>query len=129
MTLFAMSVTANPRVPDPVNVETLDYAPGSPEATRVLKEIEAVRAEVRELPNVIAGERRPLAATTDVVAPHEHALTLGRIPVASPGDVHAAIDAALAARHDWSRTPWWDRAAIFLRAAELANGKFRNELL
>jgi 1-pyrroline-5-carboxylate dehydrogenase len=129
MTLFAMSVTANPRVPDPVNVETLDYAPGSPEATRVLKEIEAVRAEVRELPNVIAGERRPLSATTDVVVPHEHAVTLGRIPVARPDDVHAAIDAALAARHDWSRTPWWDRAAIFLRAAELANGTFRDELV
>ena len=126
---FTQSITANPRVPDPVNVRTRDYAPGSPEASEVLKEIDAVKSSVRDLPHVIAGKRSEITESTRVVAPHDHATVLGRIPVATAADVHSAIDAALAVRRDWSRTPWWDRAAIFLRAAELADGKFRNELL
>jgi 1-pyrroline-5-carboxylate dehydrogenase len=125
----AISITGNPRVPDPVNVETLDYAPGSPEATRLLKVIDTVRGQTRDLPHVINGVRIEVPDTTPVVAPHNHGLTLGRLSVARAQDVQAAIDAALAARHDWSRTPWWDRAAIFLRAAELINGTYRDELL
>jgi 1-pyrroline-5-carboxylate dehydrogenase len=124
-----ISISANPRVPEPVNVETLDYAPGSQEATALLKVIDHVREETRQLSHVINGTPINGAKTTPVVAPHDHGLTLGALPSARREDVQAAIDAALAARHDWSRLPWWDRAAIFLRAAELANGKFRQELL
>ena len=54
---------------------------------------------------------------------------LGRYSPADSRQVDAAIAAALAARADWSRTPWWDRAAVLLRAAELVSGKYRNELL
>jgi 1-pyrroline-5-carboxylate dehydrogenase len=125
----SVSVTGNPRVPEPVNALPLDYAPGSPEATRLLEEIDGVRGQVRELRNVIAGERQELGETADVVAPHQHSRLLGRIPLAREEQVRSAIDAALAARHDWSRTAWWDRAAIFLRAAELAAGKYRDELM
>jgi hypothetical protein len=119
-------VARNMHIQTKVHQPHREHPQDQPAATRSSDEHPRVPAEV---PNVIAGERRPLGATADVVAPHEHALTLGRIPVARPDDVHEAIDAALAARHDWSRTPWWDRAAIFLRAAELANGQFHNELL
>ena len=78
---------------------------------------------------MINGERLPLGATVDVVAPHDHAHVLGRYSPADSRQVDAAIAAALAARADWSRTPWWDRAAVLLRAAELVSGKYRNELL
>ena len=54
---------------------------------------------------------------------------LGRYSAATSGQVDSAIAAALRARAGWSRTPWWDRAAILLRAAELVSGKYRNELL
>ncbi|GAA0528502.1 1-pyrroline-5-carboxylate dehydrogenase [Saccharopolyspora subtropica] len=129
MTSTGVSVAGNPGVPEPVNEQPRDYAPGSPEAVRLLEEVNRVRSRVRDLPNVIAGERFELGETADVVAPHDRTLHLGRFPVARAEQVNAAIDAALAARHDWSRMAWWDRAAVFLRAAELANGKYRDELL
>ncbi|MEV0703582.1 L-glutamate gamma-semialdehyde dehydrogenase [Saccharopolyspora sp. NPDC050389] len=129
MASHGVNVAGNPRVPEPVNEQARDYAPGSPEAVRLLQEVDRVRGQVRDLPNVIAGERHELGETADVIAPHDRSLHLGRIPVAREEQVNAAIEAALAARHDWSRTAWWDRASVFLRAAELVNGKYRDELL
>jgi 1-pyrroline-5-carboxylate dehydrogenase len=123
------AVAGNLRITTPVNEPVRDYHPGSPEALALHAELDRVGGEIRELPNVIAGERVPLAATVDVVAPHDHAHVLGRFSPADSRQVDAAIDAALTARADWSRTPWWDRAAVLLRAAELVSGKYRNELL
>ncbi len=123
------SVAGNLRITDPVNEPVRDYRPGSPEAVALHTELDRVRSEVRELPNVINGERLPLAEAVDVVAPHDHTHVLGRYSPADARQVDAAIAAALAARADWSRTPWWDRAAVLLRAAELVSGKYRNELL
>jgi 1-pyrroline-5-carboxylate dehydrogenase len=123
------SVAGNLRITTPVNEPVRDYRPGSVEAVALHAELERVGGEVRELPNVINGERIPLSGTVDVVAPHDHARVLGRFSPADSRQVDAAIAAALAARADWSRTPWWDRAAVLLRAAELVSGKYRNELL
>jgi 1-pyrroline-5-carboxylate dehydrogenase len=123
------SIAGNLRITTPVNEPVRDYRPGSVEAVALLAELERVGGEVRELPNVINGERIPLSGTVDVVAPHDHARVLGRFSPADSRQVDAAIAAALAARADWSRTPWWDRAAVLLRAAELVSGKYRNELL
>ena len=123
------SVAGNLRITAPVNEPVRDYRPGSPEAVALHAELDRVRGEVRELHNVIDGERLPLGATVDVAAPHDHAHVLGRYSPADTRQVDAAITAALAARADWSRTPWWDRAAVLLRAAELVSGKYRNELL
>jgi 1-pyrroline-5-carboxylate dehydrogenase len=123
------SVAGNLRITTPVNEPVRDYRPGSPEAVTLHAELDRVGGEVRELHNVINGERVPLGGTVDVVAPHDHAHVLGRFSPADSRQVDAAIAAALAARADWSRTPWWDRAAVLLRAAELVSGKYRNELL
>jgi 1-pyrroline-5-carboxylate dehydrogenase len=122
-------VAGNVRTSTPYNEPVRDHRPGSPEATALLAEIERVRGRVRDIPNVVDGEALPLQDTADVVAPHDHAHVLGRYSAATPGQVDAAIAAALAARTGWSRTPWWDRAAVLLRAAELVSGKYRNELL
>ncbi len=125
----SVSVAGNLRTSTPINEPVRDYRPGSPEATALLAEIDRVRGQVRDIPNVIDGEALPMHDTTDVVSPHDHQRVLGRYSPATHRQVDSAIAAALRARAGWSRTPWWDRAAILLRAAELVSGKYRNELL
>jgi 1-pyrroline-5-carboxylate dehydrogenase len=129
MTSAAVSMAGNFRVPVPHNEPERAFAPGSPEAHSVRAEIKRVEDERRDLPHVINGNRFFTGDPMDVVAPHKHSQVLGRIPLADPGVTRAAIDAALEAQHDWSRTPWWERAAIFLRAGDLAAGKYRDELV
>lgn len=124
-----VSVTGNFRVPTPFNEPSREFRPGSPEAASVKKKIAEVTATVRDLPHVINGERSMTGELRDVTAPHRHAQVLARIPTAHEAVVQSAIEAALAAQHDWSRTPWWERAAIFLRAGDLAAGKYRDELV
>lgn len=124
-----MSLAGNVRTTAPFNEPVLDYRPGSAEAAAVTAEIDRLRGLVQDIPNVVNGERLPLTDPVEVVSPHDHQQVLGRYSAASTGQVDAAIDAALAARADWSRTPWWDRAAVLLRAAELVSGRYRNELL
>jgi 1-pyrroline-5-carboxylate dehydrogenase len=121
-------MAGNFRVPTPANEPVRDYAPGSAEALSLHKEIGQVAGETRDLPMVINGRTVSTAATQPVVSPHSHATVLGQLSLAEPEHVTSAIDAALVARHDWSRTPWWDRLSVFLRAAELVAGKYRDEL-
>ncbi|MFM9371934.1 L-glutamate gamma-semialdehyde dehydrogenase [Streptomyces sp. Da 82-17] len=117
------------RVPAPYNEPAKDYAPGSPEAVRLYAELDRVKGEVRELPHVIGGERQFGGEQLELTAPHDHQHVLGRISLADQKQVQAAIDAALAAQESWANTPWYERIAIFLRAADLVSGKFRDELL
>jgi 1-pyrroline-5-carboxylate dehydrogenase len=63
-----------------------------------------------------------------VTAPHRHTLTLVEATTATTDEVRSAVDAALAARHDWSTAPWETRASVFLRAADLLSGPFRDRL-
>ncbi|NEM07079.1 L-glutamate gamma-semialdehyde dehydrogenase [Geodermatophilus normandii] len=129
MTPPTVTMTGNFRVPVPHNEPDRPFAPGSSEADSVRAEIKRVENEVRDLPHVVAGVRAFTGETMDVVAPHRHSHVLGRIPLADATVTTSAIEAALRAQHDWSRTPWWDRAAIFLRAGDLAAGKYRDELV
>jgi 1-pyrroline-5-carboxylate dehydrogenase len=126
---MSTSIAANPRVPAPVNEPARDFAPGSPESHSVSAKIAELRSRVTEIPHVINGERRFTGSGTDVVEPHDHASVVGRLAEADPDITKAAISASLDAQHEWSRTPWWERAAIFLRAGELAAGKYRDELV
>ena len=129
MTTTTVSTAANPRVPAPKNEPSRDLAPGSVDAQSVSAELKRVGSEVRDLPHVINGERRFTGDLSDVVAPHDHAHVLGRLPQADDDITTSAIQASLDAQHDWSRTPWWERAAIFLRAGDLASGRYRDELV
>ena len=114
------SIAGNIRTTTPVNEPVHDYAPGSPEAVRPIEEIQRVGSAVRELPHVIDGER--LALERPSMSWHAH--VLGRYSTATAQNVGAAIAAALAARPNWSRTPWWERAAGLLCTAELVSGKY-----
>jgi 1-pyrroline-5-carboxylate dehydrogenase len=126
---MSTSIAANPRVPAPVNEPARDFAPGSPESQSVTAKIAELRSRVTEIPHVIDGERRFGGTGTDVVEPHDHASVVGRLAEADADVTKAAIAASLEAQHEWSRTPWWERAAIFLRAGEPAAGKYRDELV
>jgi 1-pyrroline-5-carboxylate dehydrogenase len=129
MTKQSVSMAGNFKVPTPSNEPVRRFEPGSAEATSVKSELARITSSVQELPHYINGKPSTSGALKNVVAPHEHELVLGTIPTADNSVVEAAIDSALTAQHEWSRTPWWERAAILLRAGDLAAGKYRDELV
>jgi len=116
-------------VPPPVNEPVTDYAPGSPERDSLAKRLASMAGEVGELPLVIGGAPRAGGGEQfDVVAPHEHTHVLGRGRRATPADVADAVDAALAAAPGWRAVSADDRAGVFLRAAALLAGPWRDTI-
>jgi 1-pyrroline-5-carboxylate dehydrogenase len=117
------------RVPAPVNEPVLSYAPGSPERAAV-EAVLAVQAGQRtDLPMTIGGrELFGGGDPIDVVQPHDHRHVLGTMRGATHADAQAAIDAALTAAPGWRELSFDDRAAIFLTAAELLSGPWRQVL-
>jgi 1-pyrroline-5-carboxylate dehydrogenase len=116
-------------VPSPANEPIHDYAPNSPERARLQNELAALAGNPIELPHVIGGTHRMGdGERINVVQPHRHAATLGTLTNAQPADAVAAVDAAMAARTHWAATPFDERAAIFLRAAELLAGPWREKI-
>ncbi|MEV7782817.1 L-glutamate gamma-semialdehyde dehydrogenase [Kitasatospora sp. NPDC088351] len=118
------------QVPAPVNEPVHSYAPGSPERARLearLKELGG--QEPVQLTMTINGERR-LGGGTEihVVQPHNHAARLGTLRNATQADAQDAIDAALAAAPAWQALSFDSRAAIFLKAADLLAGPWRETL-
>ncbi|WP_327071568.1 L-glutamate gamma-semialdehyde dehydrogenase [Kitasatospora sp. NBC_01250] len=117
------------KVPVPVNEPVHGYAPGSPERARLLKRLDALAAEPIALPMTIGGEQRlGSGERIDVVQPHHHAARLGVLGNATAQDAELAVAAALEAGPDWRRLSFDDRAAVFLRAAELLAGPWRETL-
>jgi len=113
-------------VPLPVNEPVGDYAPGSGERTRLIDALEALGNDAIDLPHVIGGHHRMGGGERiDVVQPHRHAARLGTLSNAEHADATAAVDAAIAAKADWEATPFDERAAVFLRAADLMAGPWR----
>ena len=114
--------------PPPINETVLGYGPGSPERASLRAEIQRMRsAEVEILP-VINGKRVETGRTATMHPPHDLGHTLGTYHKARTEDVQTAIQGALDARHDWSRMDWTDRSAIFLKAADLLAGPFRDRM-
>src|SRR5689334_16534662 len=110
-------------VPLPTNEPVHDYAPNSPERNRLTVALTALADEPIDLPHVIGGTHRMgKGERIDVVQPHRHAATLGTLTNADHADAIAAVEAAMAARAHWAATPFDERAAIFLRAADLLAG-------
>ncbi|MEU9868275.1 L-glutamate gamma-semialdehyde dehydrogenase [Actinomadura sp. NPDC048021] len=113
-------------VPVPMNEPVRTYAPGSAERAALEARIKELRGAQTELTMAIGGERRMGAGTpVDVVEPHDHGHVLGRLGEATEADVTEAIAAAREAAPAWRAMPFDDRAAIFLRAAELLAGPWR----
>lgn len=109
----------------PYNEPVLNYAPGSPEKKALLAAIHKAKSKPSELPAFINGKRVLDGEKVSVHPPHEHKHNLGHFYRGTTEHVHQAIDAALAAKQSWSDTPWHERAAVFLRAADLLAGPYR----
>ncbi len=115
-------------VPSPRNEPVLAYAPGSPERRTLRARLEAMSGEVVEIMPRIGGKAAATGRTAEAVMPHDHHHVLAVWHKAGAEEVAHAIEAALAARREWSRMPWPDRAAIFLKAADLLAGPYRATL-
>ncbi len=115
-------------VPKPKNEPVLSYAPGTPERTGLQAMLRKLKADEVEIPAVIDGQRIHTGDTSAMHPPHELQHTLGKFHKTGASEVEAAIEAAMAARKSWSRMPWSERAAIFLRAADLLAGPWRERV-
>lgn len=117
-------------VPVPVNEPVRDYAPGCAERARLRTALAAMAGQARDLPHVIGGRHRMGdGEQIDVVQPHRHRARLGTLTNATHADAAAAIEAATDARRLWAATSFEERAAIFLRAADLLAGPWRDCIL
>jgi len=112
-------------VPKPINEPIKSYAPGTPERAAVLAAYAQMYHQTVEVPLYINGADVRTEDTQSMSPPHDHQHSLGVFHKASNSEVKQAIDTALAARDEWAQTPWEQRAAIFLRAAELIAGPYR----
>jgi 1-pyrroline-5-carboxylate dehydrogenase len=116
-------------VPLPANEPIHEYAPHTAERERLIRALNALAADPIELPHVIGGQHRMGAgARIDVVQPHRHSATLGTLTNADHLDAAAALDAAMKAKAQWAATPFDERAAVFLRAADLLAGPWREKI-
>jgi 1-pyrroline-5-carboxylate dehydrogenase len=116
------------RVPEPYNEPIRGYAPGSPERASLEQRIASMSKERVEAPCFIDGEEVRTGDTFVVRAPHRHDLELAEAHAAGREDLQRAVDTAVAAQHDWAAMRFEDRAAIFLRAADLLAGEWRDTL-
>lgn len=108
------------------DVDTIPaYAPGTPERERLLLELDNMRNQPEEIPLFIGGAPFWRGEVLEVRSPADHGLLLGKARLAGEREVQAAIDSAIQAWESWSRIPWRDRAAVFLKAADLLAGPCR----
>jgi 1-pyrroline-5-carboxylate dehydrogenase len=123
-----MSFDGVRRVPAPANDPNFTYAPGSPERAAIKARLAEMAGERIEIPLVIGGQEVRTGNKATAVMPHKHSHVLADWHKAGAKEVRQAIRAAASARRDWANWRWEDRAAIFLRAAELLTTTWRHTL-
>ncbi|MFO7574505.1 MAG: L-glutamate gamma-semialdehyde dehydrogenase [Bacteroidales bacterium] len=112
-------------VPAAYNEPVLYFAPGSEEREKLLQVIEEMRSANADIPMIINGKEVRTGNLTQIHPPHDTSHLLGNYHSGDRSHVELAIDAALGARKEWASMPWKQRAAIFLRAASLVAGPYR----
>lgn len=116
-------------VPTPVNEPVHTYAPDTAERESLQRRLAELEGQKHELTQTIDGAHRLAGGETfDVVQPHDHAHVLGVSAQATRVDVADAVAAAKKAAREWSEMPFDERAAIFLRAADLLAGPYRDSI-
>ena len=115
-------------VPKAVNEPVKSYAPNSPEKAAVLAAYKKMWDETIDVPNYIGSEEIRTGNTKNMSAPHDHKHIVGTYHLAEKKHIEKAIASALEARKKWANMAWEQRAAIFLKAAELIAGPYRAKI-
>jgi|TARA_R110000737_G_scaffold21837_3_gene40389 1-pyrroline-5-carboxylate dehydrogenase len=117
------------KVPAAINEHINSYAPGTSEREGLLKQYKKMyNQEPIDVPMYIGNKKVTTGNKKPMSPPHDHKKVLGHYNFGDASHVNMAIDAALAAKDQWSNLPWQDRAAIFLRAADLLAGPYRYKM-
>ena len=113
------------KVPTPFNEQVYEYAPGSTERAKLKAALDDIAAKEIEIPLIIGGKEVRTGKLGQVVMPHDHQHVLAKYHQAGEKEIEQAIEAAMAAKPAWAALRWEERAAIFLKAADLLSGKYR----
>ena len=117
------------KVPAAINEPVKAYAPGSDDVNALLEEYKKMYTQSPiEVPMHIGGEKVTTSTKKPMSPPHDHQKVVGHYNFGDASHVHQAIDAAMAAREEWANLPWEQRASVFLRAADLLAGPFRDRI-
>ena len=117
------------RPPTPANEPVKTYAPGSREREELRDRIRRMELERTQIPLIIGGKEIETGTTFEAVMPHRKEHVLADVAKGGAEHVEQAVAAARDAHADWSRLPWAERAAVFLRAAELLAGPWRSTIV
>jgi 1-pyrroline-5-carboxylate dehydrogenase len=117
-----------PNIPHPHNEPVLGYAPGSAERAALKGALASVGGERADIPAVVGGQEIRSGVTHDVVSPHCHARVLATLHQADGATIDAAVLSAVEAQRDWGHWRFEDRAAVFLKAADLLATTARQRL-
>jgi len=116
------------KVPVATNEPIHDYAPGSAERASLKKEIERLRSQVMDIPMIIGGKEVRTENRVPIHPPHDRKHLLGHYHKGDASHVQMAIEAALEAKEKWAALSWEHRASIFLKAADLIAGPYRDTI-
>lgn len=116
------------QIPEAQNEPIKSYAPGSPERASLMAELEKLSSQELDIPMIINGQEIRTGKRISIHPPHNHQHCLGYYHQGDAEHVQQAIDAALAAKDAWEHCPWQERAAVFLKAAELLAGPYRDPI-
>ncbi|NHE55320.1 L-glutamate gamma-semialdehyde dehydrogenase [Cyclobacterium plantarum] len=115
-------------VPEPKNEPVRNYAPGSKERASLQEAIASARSQVADIPMYIGSEEIRTGNTSSLHPPHDHQHLLGHYHEGDKGHVTQAINSALGAKPAWENMQWEQRAAIFLKIADLLSGPYRDKI-
>ena len=125
---FLIMANAQFKVPKAYNEPVKSYAPGSPERDELLSMYKNLKSQKIDIPMYIGSKEIRTNNKVEIKPPHELKTIIGTFNMGDAEHVNQAIDAALAAKPRWENMPWEERAAIFLKAADLISGPFRAKI-